>query len=1060
MAISFARLEFIQRSKGKSSVIAAAYRSGSKLKDERTGELANYSFREDVIFQEILLPKDAGQRFLDRSFLWNYAESFESRKDAQIAYDIVLALPNDNQATQEDWLIMTKLFVEKHVTSRGYVADLAIHIPHEKYEGEGAKIGDDSFDKSNPHAHILVTTRRVVGSSFERDKPHKNWKKTQVGKFVAEDILFDKKWGDLWAEYQNSYFKEKGYSVTVKPKKYLSDLNTKKGRKLSAIEENQSRAGLVRETIEANPESLIKHLTHHSGLGIFKKKDLLYLIHNYFDDHEKIESIYARAKSCDQIFGIGVNEYGEELFVSKDFLTISNHCVELIDNLKSKKRHSVSRVTVERILKESTATQEQKSAIRHIARGKDLVVLQGMAGAGKSYSLGLANTIWRESGLRVLGVSLSAKAADELKNSSLIESSTIASMLYKIQNGSEQITSKDVLVIDEAGMVDTATMTELLLLVATAKAKIVLVGDTQQLQPIGFGAPMRDAMERAGFFEMTEVQRQKSDWQRKSTVDFARGRSKKALNRYIEHGHIHTHKTENAAFEAFVDDYMKRYVYSPQEVLGLAFTRKEVYQLNSLIRTKLVSSGAVGEGAEFLLETNDGLKRLNVGINDRVVALKNDASLGIKNNFFGTVLGIKGQFIQVKFDSMPDAVWIDTKENNALMHGYVSTIHKSQGTTKNNVVVFADKYWNRHLAYVAMSRHRDSATLHTTLSISQLERTFRRSALKDSLLDFPINFARRMGLSEESIFKGFIQQARAFASEKAANLLKHLFGLEQDDSNRSAMSSSEEKAQGLMKDFSEQLIKVDSDSVLMRRVASAKLGKLAVSLEEFGKQSEEISRYARIYRSKEQYKQKLVNGATDIKDTLAQRYLEQFGIQLEFASNIKYSPKTWNPDTRKMEPALITISASGGSVRAAYLKEEGGKVIKTAEKCFGPEPCSVVKVQEGKPGGKLFFAENIEIALTLSQLNKNITIVAANKDMRDFAGITAGVDSVVLVTQGASGASIRDAYHNLAKHTKKVHLAKVDHLLTSAQEWQSHLKERVSQARNLVIKSKEAELER
>lgn len=152
MAIGFARVSIHSRSQGHSAVAGSAYRSGSLLIDARSGVTHNYQNRDDVVYSEILLPDDADQKFLNRELLWNIVEACEKRKDAQVAKDVILALPRD---LEKSYLIaLANNFADYHFVSKGLVADVAIHD-----HGDG-----------NPHDHIFVTTRRLNGHKFDRYK--------------------------------------------------------------------------------------------------------------------------------------------------------------------------------------------------------------------------------------------------------------------------------------------------------------------------------------------------------------------------------------------------------------------------------------------------------------------------------------------------------------------------------------------------------------------------------------------------------------------------------------------------------------------------------------------------------------------------------------------------------------------------------------------------------------------------------------------------------------------------------------------------------------------------
>ena len=157
---------------------------------------------------------------------------------------------------------------------------------------------------------------------------------------------------------------------------------------------------------------------------------------------------------------------------------------------------------------------EQAEALAHVTDGRDLGVVVGYAGTGKSAMLGVARDAWEAAGYQVRGVALSGIAAEHLESGSGIASRTIASLEHGWGQGRDVLTSRDVLVVDEAGMVGTRQMERVLSHAAEAGAKVVLVGDPQQLQAIEAGAAFRAIAERHGGAEISEVRRQREDWQR------------------------------------------------------------------------------------------------------------------------------------------------------------------------------------------------------------------------------------------------------------------------------------------------------------------------------------------------------------------------------------------------------------------------------------------------------------------------------------------------------------------------------------------------------------------
>jgi ATP-dependent exoDNAse (exonuclease V) alpha subunit len=150
---------------------------------------------------------------------------------------------------------------------------------------------------------------------------------------------------------------------------------------------------------------------------------------------------------------------------------------------------------------------EQADALVHVTDGRDLGIVVGHAGTGKSAMLGVAREAWETAGYEVRGVTLSGIAAENLESGSGIASRTIASMEHGWHQGRDLLTTRDVLVIDEAGMVGTRQLERVLSHAAEAGAKVVLVGDIKQLQAIEAGAAFRSIHERHGGAEIGEVRR-------------------------------------------------------------------------------------------------------------------------------------------------------------------------------------------------------------------------------------------------------------------------------------------------------------------------------------------------------------------------------------------------------------------------------------------------------------------------------------------------------------------------------------------------------------------------
>ena len=206
MAIQYARARYIKRSEGGSAVRQACYNARLAMASERTGERFDWRRKGHTLeHHEILLPPGCPMRLADSSALWNAAEAAEKRKDAQVAREVILALPADREITRAHRLEMARGFAEHHFVSKGLAVQINLHRPHRAETGE---------ETSNYHAHLLITTRRLEGEAFSAKKARDlDPQVRHIGQrpVVAEGEL----WGEAWRDYQNDYFGSNGIEIAV-----------------------------------------------------------------------------------------------------------------------------------------------------------------------------------------------------------------------------------------------------------------------------------------------------------------------------------------------------------------------------------------------------------------------------------------------------------------------------------------------------------------------------------------------------------------------------------------------------------------------------------------------------------------------------------------------------------------------------------------------------------------------------------------------------------------------------------------------------------------------------
>ncbi len=356
-----------------------------------------------------------------------------------------------------------------------------------------------------------------------------------------------------------------------------------------------------------------------------------------------------------------------------------------------------------------TLSGEQAAMVRRLcAGGAGVEIVEGVAGAGKTYGLAAAHDAWLASGYRVVGCALAARAARELQAGTGIASSTLDRVLFELDRpGINGLTSSQVVVVDEAAMVGTRKLLRLLDHAERAGAKVVLVGDPRQLPEIDAGGAFAGLARRLEPATLVENRRQSEPWERAALARLRAGDTDRALDAYQAHGRIHHAADADGAKDRLVDDWHAARADGEQPVI-LAATRQQVADLNRRARQHLQQRGEVGP---------DVLARGDVrfAIGDEVLALRNDYRLGVLNGTRGTLTGIDRDH-HIVHVAVPDGERLLLPYGylaaGHLTHAYALTIHKAQGMTTGRTLVLADDALTRELAYVALSRGRGRNDLY------------------------------------------------------------------------------------------------------------------------------------------------------------------------------------------------------------------------------------------------------------------------------------------------------------------------------------------------------------
>lgn len=744
MAIYHFSAQVISRKAGRSAVAAAAYRSGSRLRDDRLDRDHDFSNKPGVVHSEVMLPDNAPEEWRDREKLWNDVEAFEKRKDAQLCREVEFAIPRE--MTQAQGVELARDFVAREFVDQGMIADLNVHWD----------MGADGQPK--PHAHVMLTMRSVDDNGFGQKL--REWNRTELVEH----------WRERWAELANERLAELDIDARIDHRSLEAqgvalEPQTKIGAPAQRIEaagleadRAEDHRRIARENgarIVADPSAALDAITQQQST--FTRRDMAMFAHRHSEGIDQFNQVMGAMRSAPDLVELGKDDTGQDRFTTRDMIEAEQRLHRAAAMMAERERHEVNDRDREAALARAeqrglVLSGEQAEALAHVTDGRDLGIVVGHAGTGKSAMLGVAREAWEAGGYEVRGVALSGIAAENLEGGSGIASRTIASMEHGWSQGRDMLTSRDVLVIDEAGMVGTRQLERVLSHAADAGAKVVLVGDPQQLQSIEAGAAFRSIHDHHGGAEISEVRRQREDWQRDATRDLATSRTGDAIHAYDGHGMVHVAETREQARGDLIDRWDRNRQASPDSsLIILTHTNAEVRELNEAARDRMREAGDLGEDVRVTVER--GARTFAPG--DRIMFLQNERGLGVKNGTLGTVEHVSPQAMTVRTDDGRD-VTFDLKDYNKIDHGYAATIHKAQGMTVDRAHVLATPGMDAHGSYVALSRHRDGMDLHygrdDFADQDRLIRTLSRDRAKDMASDYQQidpaqDYAERRGIT-------------------------------------------------------------------------------------------------------------------------------------------------------------------------------------------------------------------------------------------------------------------------------------------------------------------------
>jgi len=765
---------FVSRSTGRSSVQSAAYICGEKLHEDRRDKNADYSNRnKDVALVKTLAPEHS--KYKDLS-VWNEIENFEDsyaekyfktdetrekyKSCAQTAQTIVLALPNEFSIEISEELLDN--FIFERFISRGLIVTYAIHNAEE-----------------NLHAHLQIS-RRAIGEDGEfvgrKDR-----------EICTKSALLETR--ELFANLTNEFLEREGFSERVTAKSFEDlgiNLEATKHRGYYA-DQLGTDSRIAQENIEIRKENEERLLSDPSIIinllnekkAVFTQKDVLKEIADRVFDEKNISVIFEMV--VEESIHVGENVNGEFLYTGEKYQQLESDVLSKFDILSSQMaKATCSDETVSSILsKYGYLSEEQKSAVIGLTKYNNFGILLGKAGAGKTTTMKAISEIYGQSGSRVIGMSLSAVASENLGKDAEIESATIASWSHRwrtyetakekflsfnsvVTDGvlkqldwyndlqryeQYQLKSGDTIIVDEAGMVGTKEWKVILDAAERFNAKIIAVGDDNQFKPISAGNCFRYFVnQNENVLELSKIRRQKEPWMREASVELSKLNVGTALERYEHYEKIHA--IDNAEISKRIAE---RYL-EIDKITGvgdahvrfetsavLCSTNAECAIINNEIRSLKKERGEIGKTVCSIQATSDNRQSCrDFSENDKIMFLENNKGLDVKNGQYGSVKSFNDGILSIQTES--GIKNIDIEEYSKIDHAYAITLNKSQGKTYDNTILLASKLMDAKAAYVGLTRHRDNVDIYYSKSVfgsfKDLVNSASKYSHKDSLVDY------------------------------------------------------------------------------------------------------------------------------------------------------------------------------------------------------------------------------------------------------------------------------------------------------------------------------------
>ncbi len=747
----------VSRADGRSAVAAAAYRAAERIHDQRTGQTHDYRAKGGVLHSEIIVPAGSPAWAKGRAALWNAAEAAEdksTRRDiAKTGRDFIIGLPHEISAAGR--IAVAREFARYLCDTYGMAVDFSVHDP------------DEAGDQRNYHAHVLTSTRVMTDAGFG-GKLRELDSKVTSGKHL--EAIREK-----LADIQNAAYAREGIDVRVDHRSYQArgmdneatvhlgpgassmerkGIQTDLGdRNRAAKAGNENRANLRAEietlTLEIRdeataraerqaerqeraavrtfePAKILAAITERRST--FSRADLNRLLKGEIADKAEREDVTTRILASHEVIGLH-EDSGKPVsrYTTRTVLAAEMAIMQDARALDGMTRHGLTDwQKADALDRHAHLDREQRAAFDRATGPGGFTMIAGEAGTGKSTATGAIRDAYEAAGFTVKGLAWTNAVVQDMRADGFTDASTIASELGRVEKGSSVWNSRTVLMVDEAAMLSSKHLAEVMTKAKATGAKVILTGDAAQLGSIERGGMFGALEQEHGAAELHTVRRITDAEERRAWNQMHEGNFRPALDLYDRKGAINWAQTGDEARAALVAKYAADTAATPDKNrFVFANSNAEVAALNKDIRGLYRDRGQLGD--DHQLRGTDGPADYATG--DRIMftasaQTKEARAAGFILGATGTIQKIDGQRVTLALDgerggkarvvAFTVGENADRGEFNSFRHGYAGTIYKGQGRTLDQTYVLHSASMGAASSYVGLSRHRESVSIFTT----------------------------------------------------------------------------------------------------------------------------------------------------------------------------------------------------------------------------------------------------------------------------------------------------------------------------------------------------------